>query len=188
MKKAFFIFILTFSMCFVFSGCSPTGYCNILLFTDRLCEISGENISLESYSISNGSFRLVAAKDSARVLITCTENENAELKRVAVTLSKVDEGLNVSAPDGNSISLYRQKVKEAIYAFTLFDEEKSRELAEKILPLKSDDFLREGELTLDIDNFHLVYYSNKLCCRFTVTDTFLEKTQVTQKPEKADIL
>ena len=182
MKKTFFLFMALLCIVFLFSACSPSGYCNILLFTDRLNEISGEKYSLESYSLSGSTFRLIKEKDGAEVLITLEENENSDLVKVGVTVSKLDEEGNAAEPDSNDIFLYRQTVVEAVYAFTLFDREKSKEAAEKILPLKSEDLLREGELTMEADNFHFVYYSNKLCCRFTVTDTYLEKTEITEKP------
>ena len=182
MKKAFFIFMLGSVICFIFTGCSPSGYCNILLFNDRLSEISGERLSVEDYTLKDGIFRLIAENEGTRLLITCEENESLQIKKVGVTISKLDENAAEKAPDSNALAFYRQKVAESIYAFTLFDEEKSREIAEKILPLKSEELLREGELTMEAENFHFVYYSNKLCCRFTVTDTYLEKTEETQKP------
>ncbi len=182
MKKTFLIFMMSICISFLFSGCSPSGYCNILLFTDRLSFISGEKLTIEDYSLSGSTFRLIKEKDGTQVLTTCKENENSELVKVAVTVSKLDEKGKAKALDSQELLFYRQKVMEAIYAFTLFDEEKSREISEKILPLKSEDFLREGELTMEADNFHFVYYSNKLCCRFTVTDTYLEKTEITEKP------
>lgn len=182
MKKTFFVFILSMLVLFLLSGCSPSGYCNILLFTDRMNEQSDKKLSLEDYSIRAGSFSLIREKDGAEVLVALEENESSTLVKAGVTLSKLDREGNEKALGSNDILFYRHTVQEIIYAFTLFDEEKSREVAEKILPLKSEDFLREGELTMEADNFHFVYYSNKLCCRFTVTDTYLEKTEVTEKP------
>lgn len=183
MKKAFFVLVLTIGIAFLLSACSVSGYCNILLFTDRMNEISGEELSLEAYTIKDSTFRYVAQSDGARVLITCRENESTDLLQVGVSIAKLDEKGNTVQPDSKTLELYRKKVEQAIYAFTLFDKEKSSEICKKILPLKSEDFLREGELTMEADNFHLVYYSNKLCCRLTITDTYLEKTEVTQKPD-----
>ncbi len=182
MKKTFFVFMLSLLVLFLLSGCSPSGYCNILLFTDRLSEISGESYSLEDYSLKGSSFSLIKEKEGAEVLIALQENDNSDLVKAAVTVSKLDEEGGEKVLDSNDILFYRQTVQEIIYAFTLFDEIKSAALAEKILPLKGEGLLREGELTMEAENFHFVYYSNKLCCRFTVTDTYLEKTEITEKP------
>ena len=182
MKRAFLILLSAVLLSFTMNGCTPTGYSNLLLFTDRLNDISEEKISLESYVLYEGSYSLIVEKNAAKVLITADENENGDLVKIGVTVSKLDESgkeKKISASEGE---LYRKKVSEVIYAFTLFNEDKSRELTEKILPLKDEDLLRTGELTLETENYRLVYYSNKLCCRFTVTDTYLEKIEVTEKP------
>lgn len=188
MKKSLFVFLLTISVLISFTGCSPTGYSNILLFTDRLSFVRNEKISLESYNISEDKYSLIIKNGETDILITAKENKNGKLKSVGVTLLKIDENGNAKHITDEAASAYKECAMQIIYAFTLFDEEKSREAAEKILPLKSKDLLRTGELTADRDNYHFVYYSNKLCCRFTVTDTYLEKTEITEKPVSRPLL
>ena len=188
MKKRLFVLLPVLFIVLAFTGCTPEGHSNLLLFTDRLNEISGEEILLEDYALYNGGYRLVFEKDGGRMLITAEENENGCLSGVSVTVAKVDQDGNEKAISEKEAALYRQKVFEVLYAFTLSGEEKSREAAEKILPLKGEDLLRTGELTTDIENYHLVYYSNSLCCRFTVTDNYIEKTVTTEKPVSRPLL
>lgn len=182
MKKAFFVFTAVLLCLVILAGCSASGYSNLLLFTDRLSETSGKEYSLEDYSVSGSSRFLLMQREGCDVLIRGEEDERSNLRQVSVTLSKVDEkGKGKTVSDSDAL-FYKSCVQQVIYAFTLFNEEKSRVLAEKILPTKGADLLRTGELTADADNFSLVYYSNGLCCRFTVTDTYLEKTEPARKP------
>jgi len=181
MKKTSLLF-LSVLLIFTLSACTPVGHPNILLFTHRLADISGEAVELSDYIITDRKYKLLFERESFPVLLTAEENEKGEIVKVHLSLSKVDENGKEKAPTDIGTQFYKEKAVQLLYAFTLFDEELCREKAEKILPLKSEDFLKTGELTLDTDNFHLVYYSNKICCRFSVTNTFLEKTEVTEKP------
>ncbi len=182
MKKIFLLFPAIFFIAGTLSACTPAGHPNILLFTHRLADISGETVELSDYMIIDGKYKLLFEKDASPVLLTAEENEKGEIVKVHLSLSKVDENGKAKTPTDIEAQFYKEKTAELLYAFTLLDEETCRKTAEKILPIKSDDFLKTGELTLDIENFHLVYYSNKICCRFSVTNTFLEKTETTQKP------
>lgn len=182
MKRLFSLFLAIFFIAGTLSACTPAGHPNILLFTRRLADISGEAVELSDYMIIDGKYKLLFEKESFPVLLTAEENEKGEIVKVHLSLSKVDENGKAKVPTDIETQFYKEKTAELLYAFTLLDEAVCRETAEKILPLKSDDFLKTGELTLDIENFHLVYYSNKICCRFSVTNTFLEKTEATEKP------
>lgn len=182
MKRILTLFVLSFFLSFALSACSPTGHVNILLFTDKLNDISGEAVELSDYTITDKRYRLLFEQEGFPVLLTAEENDKGEIKRVNLSFSKVDEKGKALSPEALKPGLYLKRATQMLFAFTLFDEEICAETAEKILPLKSEDFLRTGELTLDYEYFHLVYYSNKICCRFSVTNTFLEKTEVTEKP------
>jgi len=182
MKRIFPLFILSFFLTFTLSACSPVGHVNILLFTDKLNDISGEAVELSDYIITDKRYRLLFEEEAFPILLTAEENDKGEIIRVNLSLSKVDEKGKALSPEDLKTGLYLKRAKQMLFAFTLWDEETCAETAEKILPLKSEDFLKTGELTMDNENFHLVYYSNKICCRFSVTNTFLEKTELTEKP------
>ena len=181
MKKAAIALLVLF-FAGILSACVPTEHMNILLFTDELSAVSETGIELSDYTVCDGEYELLFENEGFFALLTATENEKGEIKKVRLTFSKTDEKGNITAPTPLQAEYFRQKACQMLSAFTLFEEEKSRELTEKILPLKSEDFLKAGELTMEADNFHLVYYSNKICCQFTVTNTFLKKTEITEKP------
>ena len=67
-------------------------------------------------------------------------------------------------------------------AYTLCTTEKAEELTKKILPLKSKDFSKTGELNFNYNEFMLIYYSNKISCQLTVINTFLLEVPTTEKP------
>ena len=156
---------------------------NILLFTDNFNSLSKkEIISLSDYAVKDGCYKVILRENDCRVLLTAEENEKGEIKKIRLTLSKTDEnGKQVTLSDSQT-AFFIKTVNQALSAFTLFEKEECRELTEKILPLKSNDFSKTGELTMEAENFHLVYYSNKICCQFSATDTFLEKTEPSEKP------
>lgn len=184
MKKAIILPLLITLCSLILSACAPEGYCNILLFTDNLNRINDSNsLSLSDYTVTDDIFRLVLQSESGEVLLTAEENEKGELKKIRLTVSKVNETGDEAPITPAHGEFYRCEAAKALEAFTLFDKEKCEEAIKKILPMKSEDFSRTGELTLDVEEYHLVYYSNKLCCQFTVTNGYLEESESTRKPE-----
>ena len=184
MKKATLLPLLITLCSLVLSACTPEGYCNILLFTDNLNRINGnKSLSLSGYTVRDDGYKLIIKNESGEVLLTAEENEKGDLKKIRLTVIKVDEKGNTKPITPAHGEFFRSEAAKAMEAFTFFDNEKCAEAVKKILPMKSEDFSRTGELTMDVEEYHLVYYSNKLCCQFTVTNGFLEETESTRKPE-----
>lgn len=183
MKKTVIISILIIFCTSLLSACTPTGYSNILLLTDNLNSINKElDLSLESYTLKNNCYKLILSDGNSKALLSAEEDEKGNIKKVRFTLSKTDNNGNFFTPSQEQTDFYKARATEIIEAFTLFEKGQCLEITEKILPLKSDDFSKTGELTMEAENFHIVYYSNVLCCQLTVSDTYLEKTELTQKP------
>ncbi len=184
MKKATLLPLLIAFCSLFLSACTPEGYCNILLFTDNLNRINGNKLlSLSSYTVRGDGCKLLLKSEENEILLTAEENERGDLKKIRLTVSKVDEKGNPKPVTPVHGEFYRSEAVKVLEAFTLFEKEKCEETVKKILPLKSEDFSKTGELTLDVEEYHLVYYSNKLCCQFTVTNCYLEQTESTRKPE-----
>ncbi len=182
MKKIPLLFVSLFFITTALSACTPVGHPNILLFTHRFSDINEEEIKISDFMIIDDRYKLLFEKEGFSVLLTAEENEKGEIKKVHLSFAKIDENGKEKAPTDAEAEFYKEKAYQLLYAFTVRDENQCRETAEKILPLKSEDFLKTGELTMNKDNLHLVYYSNKICCRLTVTNTYLEKIEATQKP------
>ena len=168
MKRLYFIFI-PFVFIYLLSACTPAGHMNILLFTDRLSDITDETRTLSDYIIADEKYKLLIENDIIPLLLTAEENDKGELVRVNLSLSKVDENGKPVKPTDEAAVIYFQKAVQLLEAFTLLDEEKCSETAEKILPLKGEDLLKTGELTYDTENYHLVYYSNKIFLSYRKT-------------------
>lgn len=184
MKKASLIPVLIALCSLVLSACTPEGHPNILLFTDNLNRINDNRLlSLSSYTVTDNSYTLLLKNGDGAVLLTAEENGNGEIKKIRLTLSKVDQNGDFIAVTPTHGEFFRQEAAKALEAFTLLEKEKCEETVKKILPMKSEDFSRTGELTVDVEEYHLVYYSNKICCQFSITNSFLEKTESTRKPE-----
>ena len=184
MKKAVLLPLLIALCSVLLSACTPEGYCNILLFTDNLNRINGNKLlSLSSYTVEDNCYKLLLKNEDSLVLLTAEENEKGEIKKVRLTVSKADEKGNIISVSPTQGEFYRSEAAKALEAFTLMEKGKCEETVKKILPMKSEDFSRTGELTMDVEDYHLIYYSNKICCQFTVTNRFLEQTESTRKPE-----
>lgn len=184
MKKAAVLPLLLALCCSLLCACTPEGYCNLLLLTDNLNRINGNRLlSLSSYTLEDNSYRLILKDADSLVLLTAEENERGEIKKIRLSISKADEKGNLLAVTPNQGEFFRREAAKLLEAFTMLDKEKCEEAVKKILPMKSGDFSRTGELTMDVGEYHLIYYSNKICCQFTVTNSFLEETESTRKPE-----
>lgn len=182
MKRLFLLPGLIFSLLFLCS-CGHDDTVNLLHFTDNLNKLnSQQEIELSDYLIDGSSYKLILKEDSFPLLLVLDEDENGKIKKVRLTLSKTDDSGNIKEINDKECAFFLKNAAEILSAFTFFEKEECEALLSRFLPQKAADYSKTGELTTEKENFHLVYYSNKICCQFFVSDTFLEKTSVTQKP------
>lgn len=183
MKKISCIIICLMLCAGLLTGCAPEGHVNILLFTDNLNKINPDKkISLSDYLIQDNRYRLIVKNEEQTLLITAEENEKGEIKKIRLALSKTDEKGRLIPVESALADFFRKEAVNILMAYTLSEKNLCEETVKKILPLKNEDFSRTGELTMELEEYHLVYYSNKICSQFTVTNTYLEKTDITEKP------
>lgn len=182
--KSFIAFLLILCLLFSLCACNSPQSVNLLLFTDNLNALSGEGeISLSDYLIKGSTYRLLMEKDDCALLLVLMENEEGKIKKVRLTLSKTDDTGNIKAVSEKERLHFFKVATDVLSAFTYFEKEDCEALLFSLLPKSKEAFSSSGELTADRENFHLVYYSNKICSQFIISDSFLEKTPVTQKPE-----
>ena len=178
---------LTIIMCFSFSACYKADEMNLLMFTDNLNSIEGRNeISLSDFFIVDGSFRLIV-EEASPLLITAEEDENRVLKKIRLTVSKADNKGNIIALTDSEASAFFKQATDILEAFTMYEKQECETLLKDLIPKNASDFSKTGELVTTKDNFHLVYYSNKICSQFFVTNTYYEKIESTTKPDKISL-
>lgn len=183
MKKILTDILLLIFLFVTLSACAPISHPDIFLFTDRLSKICGDSeIKADGMEVTGNIYRLLLKENQSEVLLTAEKNEKNEIKKVRLSIIKTDNKGKTKAPSQEQTDFYIKKVAEVLEAFTFFEKDRCEDIIKKILPLKGEDLLKTGELTTEADNFHLIYYSNAICCQFTVVNTFLEKTETTEKP------
>ena len=182
MKKLFSV-MLSLAMCFSFSACCKSGEMNLLMFTDNLNSIEGrKEISLSDFFVLDGCYKLIV-EDGATLLITAEEDENKVLKKIRLTISKADDKGNIRALSESEASAFNKQATDILEAFTMYERTECEDVLKDLIPKNAEAFSKEGELVTEKENFHLVYYSNKICSQFFVTDTYYEKTESTTKPD-----
>lgn len=183
MKKAAVFIFTVFIFTFFLSGCAPTGYPNILSFTDSFNRISDdERIALTDYIIIDKSYKLLFEKENFSALLTAETNEKDDIKKIRLSIAKTDNSGKTVIPTDAQAYFFFEKAVQILSSFTHWDKEKCSSLIKKILPSEGKNLLKTGELTLENEKHLLIYYSNEICCQFTVINTFLEKNEATQKP------
>ncbi len=181
MKKLFTV-ISTAVICLSLSGCYKGEEVNLLLFTDNLNNIKQEQISLSDYFIENGSYKLILQGDIP-VLVTAEEAENKVIKKVRLTISKADNNGNIKAVADSEAEFFSKEATDILEAFTMYEKQECEKIISRLIPDNGEDFSKSGELTAEINNFCLVYYSNKICSQFFVVNTFYEEIESTSKPD-----
>lgn len=181
--KRLFLLPCIISFILFLCSCGHDDTVNLLHFTDNLNKIKGqEEIKLSDYLIDGSTCKLILKEDDALLLLVLDEDENGKIKKVRLTLSKTDDNGIIKEISNQECAFFLKNAAEILSAFTFFEKEECEALLSQFLPQKAADYSKTGELTTEKENFHLVYYSNKICCQFFVSDTFLEKTSVTKKP------
>lgn len=186
MKKLLSLF-LTMLMCFSFTGCYKGEEVNLLLFTDNLNDIDDrKEISLSDYFIDDGCYKLIIQEDTP-LLVTLQEDENKVIKKIRLTVIKADDKGNIIALTDSDASAFLRQATDILEAFTMYEKQECETLLKDLIPKNASDFSKTGELVTTKDNFHLVYYSNKICSQFFVTNTYYEKIESTTKPDKISL-
>lgn len=177
------MFIIFLSLIFLCS-CSKAESLNLLHFTDNLNKIKKEeSVKLEDYYIYKNTLRLLIENGDSPLLLTLEEDENGKIKKARLTISKTDNEGNIKILTEEECSAFFENACEIFSAYTFFDKEESRSTLEKLIPQSVASLTERNEFTSDKDSFHLVYYSNEICSQFIVSNIFLEKPSVTQKPD-----
>lgn len=148
-------------------------------FTDYYNRISSEDISLESYAITEGEYSLVL--DS--MLLTLERAQSGDIEGVRLTTAKVNEKGEKKPVSDEEASRFSLTATDILEAYTTL----SRQDCEKIitdLGISSARTLNsDGELTLTKGDWLIIYYSVEIGSVFMVYNIHLHPTEKTEKPE-----
>lgn len=183
MKKYLIFLLTTFLAVTMLCSCSHSQFVNITHFTDNFNSVTHtEKIRLSDYFIKENVYSVFLTKAQQQLLLTLSSDESGRIKQVRLALIKTDKNGKIIPVSSDQAEFFTQSSLDILSAFTFFEKEKCEAVLKDILPETADMLSKTGEATTDAEQFHIVYYSNKICSQFSVTNTFLQETETTKKP------
>ncbi len=167
---------LCFFLIFLFSACSNGEFRSLVSFISSYNESSSEKISLASFVISADDTYTVFPYGN--ILLSLREGDSEKIESCKIIIAKPDGTL----PKSEDIEHFREVLTNTLIAYCSYDREAAEKLINSFGLSNNDTFTKEGELTLESENFYFVYYSDKVTNQLTVSNTYLEKIEETSKP------
>ncbi len=178
--------VIVFMILICFAGCVRQDYTDLSYFICKLENaktISGLSFSdFEKLPDKNVYLTYFDSKNNT-IMLKVTEDESGAVSSLKLYIPKTDSMGNAKNITSEDIAYFCSLFTDINKAFTDFDTDETESIIES-MGLRSDAaYSSTGEITLKNKNFYYVYYSTKLGCQLTITDTFVAEIPTTDKPE-----
>jgi hypothetical protein len=177
--KRFIAVLLTLVLAASLSACSKDSFMDLSAFTDYYNRISSEDISLESYAVTEGEYSLVLDG----MLLTLERAQSGDIEGVRLTAAKVNEKGEKKPVSDEEASRFSLTATDILEAYTTLSRQDCEKIIADLGLSSSDTFNGEGELTLTRGDWLIIYYSVEIGSVFMVYNIHLHPTEKTEKPE-----
>lgn len=178
------LLVLTF-----LTSCSESSFVNLAVFIENFNSLEDEEIlDFPDFTVSTGSggetvYTRSFEKDGHTVLLRLTADDDKKITACRVVIPKRDKtGKKLKQSDERQ-KFFAQTAEKTICAFTLFDDEKSKQIISSFDLSNSKTLKNEGEITKEEEGFYFIYLSNSLCSEFIIKNIWLCEIESTLKPE-----
>ncbi|MDO4381362.1 MAG: hypothetical protein Q4D20_10865 [Clostridia bacterium] len=177
----------------LFSACSESETIDFGSFVDRynssgdrkldFSEVVGEERDGKTVYC----FSFPSNNESGKKILTkLFENENKKLSECRIIIAKKDENgkKEFSSEDA---AQFLNEAKNALMAFSGFNEEKAKSVLLELGIGKEETFLKNGERKTVADEYYVFSLSNDVAFEVIIYNTWLKKVEETEKPESRPI-
>lgn len=182
------VLILTFSF---FTACNSESYMDISSFVRLYTKYADEKIAVEDFILKETDGENVYCaffpKDNPYIVMKITADDSNIISSAEIYMPKTDEkGENINITE-EEISLFLQKCKGCLMAYSFLSAEQAENILNEMLLYSKSSYENTGELTKTYDSYRFVYYSTKLSSEFVITNTYIKEIEETNKPESRPV-
>ena len=186
------VFLLAMILTF-FSACSESETADFGSFVDRYNSSGGRKLdfSLVVGEERDGKtvycFSFPSNDESEKKILTkLFENEKKKLSECRIIIAKKDEhGKKEFSP--KDAAQFLNEAKNALMAFSGFNEEKAKSVLLELGIGKEETFLKNGERKVKADEYYVFSLSNDVAFEVIIYNTWLKKIEETEKPESRPV-
>ena len=171
---------LCFILLFTLVSCGRNEFLSLYAFIDSFNKVSVQHISESDLYFENpksNHYTAILGNPQEEIALEFICKDQVNIDEIRISLAK-----NSTVPTQEHTKNFLEIFKSTAYIFCGYDENKTNEIISAFNLNTNDTFLKEGELTLKIDNFYFVYYSTKIISQVMIYNTFLHKIEETEKP------
>lgn len=177
--------VFKISLCFFiilcFASCGKNEFCNIYSFVDNYNSVCTDKISVSDFYFDNpdsSQYTTVSGNNNEEITIEILAAPDASIEEIKISLIKNKDIPPVRPQIDNFIKILTNSLK----AYCGYSEPECAEIINAFSLNINETYSKEGELTLNKDNFYFTYYSTDLISRVAVSNTYLKKIEPTEKP------
>ena len=173
--------IICFIILLSFVSCGKSEFMNLYSFTEHYNKTSSESISISDFCFQPDDKQCYTAflgSEGAEILLTLKSEKTDIIEEIRLSLVKEQS----RSPAISQTDLFIEILRNTLYAFCSYTEEETENIISAFELGNPQTFIKEGELTLTVGNFHFVYYSTELISQIMIYNTYLHKIEATEKP------
>lgn len=167
---------LKLSLCFLiilsFTACTAGEFRNIISFIDTYNELSDIKLSLSDFIVSDKDYTALIENNMS---LNLKEDKDGRIYMCRLAINKSENAADYCGT-------YTEVLLNVIRTYCSYDTSKALEIIKAFSFDNKETLMSTGELTLNSENFSFVYYSNEVTSEFRITNTYLKKTETTEKP------
>lgn len=186
MKKTIIKLSALLLMFSVLSACSKNQFMDLGGFVYAFNRVSDEEIEFEdiySYNDENeGVFEIFFDEDEPDVVMKLI-TENDRIKQIRIAIAKIDAKAQPVIPSTETVRDFIEITESAVRAYCSYEKSEAESVLRNFGLYNMENYIKEGELTLNEGDFSFVYYSDSFVCDFMISNVFLHKIEATEKPQ-----
>lgn len=177
------LILLLFALC----SCENRKSANIALFAERYNSLGEEKLSYSALSATEREGKtecsFVASADESgekKVLVTLLADENKRIFECRLVIAKTDGQRKIIITD-EDVERFVNSCERVFCGFSGVEYEKAKDVV-SLLKIH-ENFFSSGENTAQSGEYYAVFLSNEVCCDVIFRNSYLKKTEETEKPE-----
>lgn len=177
-----------FIIIMIFNGCTQGEFCNPELFAKRYRNLSGNEISPESFIGTDFEDKKLylfeaAQTDGITTLVKLFTDRQGRIAECRIVISKLDENGKPVLLTSAAREAFFESSKNVASALSGEDKEKTADLLCELLDIEELSKTENVEKAAEHGSQRYVYVSNEVVSEIVIYNKWLCKAEETQKPE-----
>lgn len=176
-----FRIVLCFFIIFTLVSCNKTELMDLSGFIHNYNIVSDNDLTLTDFIIQKDIdivYTAVLSESGHNILLSVSQGSDHKIKYCKIALIKEDS----SVATKEQATEFYNVIIDVMLAYSNYDIQTIHSIADNFHLSNTEALTKNGELTLNKDNFYFVYYSTDIISQFMIYNTYSQEIEPTEKP------